>query len=231
MWPQNTPGEAVSGDDLVDEAVALVVETWLAAAEADETPAERALARQMGRLIEDDDAIRFTMPVHRSRHPPARRPTGGSSAGCTRASDQGAPEFLGGLDRFLLRVGAVVAPLLPWMVMPLVRRRMRGLVGHLVVDAEPEPMDRHFATRRSEGYSLNVNLLGEAVLGEAEAGRRRARTLDLIDRRRRHPCLGQGLGDRQPDRPVGVRRGSSNGSSTASASSSAAPRRLTLRRS
>ena len=43
-------------------------------------------------------------------------------------------------------------------------------------------MGRHFSAQRDEGYSLNVNLLGEAVLGEEEAARRRARTLELIDR-------------------------------------------------
>ncbi|MDP7599004.1 MAG: bifunctional proline dehydrogenase/L-glutamate gamma-semialdehyde dehydrogenase [Acidimicrobiales bacterium] len=91
------------------------------------------------------------------------------------------PFFLGPLDRLMLAVGGRLAPLVPALVMPIARWRMRGLVGHLVVDAEPDAMHAHLAGRRDDGYDLNVNLLGEAVLGEAEAARRFQRTLDLIE--------------------------------------------------
>ena len=82
------------------------------------------------------------------------------------------PSFLSLLDRLLLRAGARLGPVLPRLVMPLARRRMRALVGHLVVDSAPERLSTHLRTRAGAGYSLNVNMLGEAVLGEAEARRR-----------------------------------------------------------
>ena len=50
--------------------------------------------------------------------------------------------------------------------MPLARRRMRQLVGHLVVDADDRGPRRTCGRDVSEGFTLNVNLLGEAVLGE-----------------------------------------------------------------
>ena len=90
------------------------------------------------------------------------------------------PAFLGPTDRLLLRVGGRVAPLLPGIVMPLARRRMRQLVGHLVVDARPAPLRQHLARRRADGFDLNVNLLGEAVLGETEARRRLEATKALL---------------------------------------------------
>ncbi|MDE0802318.1 MAG: bifunctional proline dehydrogenase/L-glutamate gamma-semialdehyde dehydrogenase [Acidimicrobiales bacterium] len=90
------------------------------------------------------------------------------------------PSFLDGFDRALLRVGARLAPLLPRLVMPLARRRMRQMVGHLVVDAEPAALETHLGARRDDGFALNVNLLGEAVLGEREADRRLDRTLELL---------------------------------------------------
>lgn len=55
------------------------------------------------------------------------------------------------------------------------------MVGHLVVDAEPKDLASHLGARRQEGFSLNVNLLGEAVLGEREAERRLAATLALLE--------------------------------------------------
>lgn len=90
------------------------------------------------------------------------------------------PSFLDRVDRVLLRAGARLAPLIPRIVMPLARRRMRQMVGHLVVDAESGALEAHLGARRDDGFSLNVNLLGEAVLGEREADRRLERTLELL---------------------------------------------------
>ena len=59
---------------------------------------------------------------------------------------------------------------------------MRKLVGHLVVDADPQALARHLDVRTASGFTQNVNLLGEAVLGEAEADRRLQRTVALLER-------------------------------------------------
>ncbi|MDQ4115764.1 MAG: bifunctional proline dehydrogenase/L-glutamate gamma-semialdehyde dehydrogenase, partial [Actinomycetota bacterium] len=82
----------------------------------------------------------------------------------------------------LLRTGAVLAPRLPHVVVPAARRRLRALVGHLIVDADGRHLARHLATARQGGFRLNLNLLGEAVLGEDEADRRLERTIALLRR-------------------------------------------------
>jgi RHH-type proline utilization regulon transcriptional repressor/proline dehydrogenase/delta 1-pyrroline-5-carboxylate dehydrogenase len=56
------------------------------------------------------------------------------------------------------------------------------MLGHLVVDAADAPLTKHIASAREAGYRLNLNLLGEAVLGEREAGKRLARTIALVRR-------------------------------------------------
>ena len=66
--------------------------------------------------------------------------------------------------------------------MPLARRRLRQLVGHLVVDAHDPALAEHLDRARRDGFRLNMNLLGEAVLGEAEAAGRAARTTALLER-------------------------------------------------
>ncbi|HSJ28234.1 MAG TPA: bifunctional proline dehydrogenase/L-glutamate gamma-semialdehyde dehydrogenase, partial [Acidimicrobiia bacterium] len=60
--------------------------------------------------------------------------------------------------------------------------RMRALIGHLIADAEPDRLTRHLAAARTAGNDLNVNLLGEAVLGEGEATRRLDATIALLER-------------------------------------------------
>ncbi|HKY66923.1 MAG TPA: proline dehydrogenase family protein, partial [Acidimicrobiales bacterium] len=84
--------------------------------------------------------------------------------------------------RLLLGVGARGARLAPRLVVPLARRRLRQLVGHLVVDVHDPALAAHLARARDDGFRLNINLLGEAVLGEDEAARRAARTLALLER-------------------------------------------------
>jgi RHH-type proline utilization regulon transcriptional repressor/proline dehydrogenase/delta 1-pyrroline-5-carboxylate dehydrogenase len=173
---------AMTGADdlLADRAVALVAR-WLVDAGGDETHDERALSARLRGVLADPAGARFAMAFcDRVIRPDDDR----VAAGQLRSVVQGGPSarFLSGLDRALLRAGARLGPVAPGLVMPLARRRLRALVGHLVVDAEPRRLGRHLARRRAEGFDLNVNLLGEAVLGEAEAVRRRDAVVDLLRR-------------------------------------------------
>ena len=170
---------AIDPETLASDAVA-VVARWLTTAHCDETSTERRLADRMRGIIDDPIGVGFTMRfVDRvARH---RSNTLAADQLARLVADGDLPGFLGRVDRLLLRLGARLAPVLPQLVMPLARRRLRGLVGHLVVDAAPGSVHAHLARRRLEGYTLNVNLLGEAVLGEAEASRRFERTLALVE--------------------------------------------------
>lgn len=80
--------------------------------------------------------------------------------------------FLSPLDGVLLRLGRRLAPIAPRIVMPLAQRRIRQIVGHLVAPADPAALGSHMAALAAPDRRLNVNLLGEAVLGRAEANRR-----------------------------------------------------------
>src|SRR6478609_10601259 len=155
-----------SPEDLVDDAVALA-RRWLAASEGAGDARARRTAERLGALVSDpaglELAVRFVDDVARPQdvHVAARALARlGDLAG-------GAGAFLGPVDRTLLRVGAGVAPVLPSVVVPAARVRLRQLVGHLVADAG-RGLGPDLARTRAEGYALNVNLLGEAVLGESE---------------------------------------------------------------
>ncbi len=50
-------------------------------------------------------------------------------------------------DRFLLATGARVAPVLPSVVMPLVRRRILAETRGLVIPANDAALTRHIAKR------------------------------------------------------------------------------------
>jgi RHH-type proline utilization regulon transcriptional repressor/proline dehydrogenase/delta 1-pyrroline-5-carboxylate dehydrogenase len=92
------------------------------------------------------------------------------------------PDFLPWYLRSAVRAGGLVAPALPAPVVPIARHALREMVGHLVVDARPQKLGPALATLRESGARLNLNLLGEAVLGEQEAKRRLDGIHDLIRR-------------------------------------------------
>ncbi len=184
LHPQPVPGDVandVAGDAavLVDEAVA-VARRWIDATERGQTGAERSTSARLGALVGDphglDLAVRF---VDRVARPEDAAVAARELATMSSASAAG---FLSTVDRLLLGAGARVAGLAPGLVVPLARRRLRQLVGHLVVDAHDPALADHLAAARRDGFRLNVNLLGEAVLGEDEAARRAARTLALLER-------------------------------------------------
>ncbi|KNC18508.1 1-pyrroline-5-carboxylate dehydrogenase [Arthrobacter sp. RIT-PI-e] len=91
------------------------------------------------------------------------------------------PGFLPWYMRSAVRVGAAVAPVLPRVVIPIARRVLREMVGHLIIDATDAKLGRSIGRIRRDDVRLNVNLLGEAVLGDHGAARRRQGTVRLLE--------------------------------------------------
>lgn len=142
---------------------------------------ERAQGRRIARLLDDEDGLAFVLAltdeVLRIRDPRRAARHFETLAGGGRA-----PHFPGSLDRTLLRLGATVASRFPRLVMPLVQVRVRSELADFVIDADPRPFACHVARRRGEGIRLNINLLGEAVLGDDEAERRLDAVVALLGR-------------------------------------------------
>ncbi|WP_062202281.1 proline dehydrogenase family protein [Demequina salsinemoris] len=85
-------------------------------------------------------------------------------------------------QRGALSLGSIASHVLPDVVVSVARLTVRTLVSHLIVDASPKRLGGALARLRKDGHRLNVNLLGEAVLGEQEAARRLVRTEELLGR-------------------------------------------------
>ena len=78
----------------------------------------------------------------------------------------------GASDRTLLRLGAAAARLAPGLVDSVVASRLRRETAGLVYPAEASALARRLNRLRSQHRRPNVNLLGEAILGDEEAERR-----------------------------------------------------------
>ena len=143
--------------------------------------ADDGAAARLAALVADPDgldlAVRFVDRVVR----PEDDAVAARELAALRGGTGVASSFLGPVDRTLLAVGALAAPLVPGVVVPAARARLRDLVGHLLVDAGPA-LGRHLAAARAQGFGVTVNLLGEAVLGASEASARLGRLQALAAR-------------------------------------------------
>jgi RHH-type proline utilization regulon transcriptional repressor/proline dehydrogenase/delta 1-pyrroline-5-carboxylate dehydrogenase len=92
------------------------------------------------------------------------------------------PRFLPLHLRLAVKVGGALGSIAPGIVIPVARAALRRMVGHLLIDAEPRRLGRSIERLRAGGSRLNLNLLGEAVLGREEATRRLKGTLALLQR-------------------------------------------------
>jgi RHH-type proline utilization regulon transcriptional repressor/proline dehydrogenase/delta 1-pyrroline-5-carboxylate dehydrogenase len=160
---------------LAQETIALV-RHWLT--EASKVPVD-ASAEQLAGVLKDPNGLDFTVGfvdgVIRPEdvHVAARN---------LAALAPKVPAFLPWYMRSAVRLGGTMAPVLPQVVIPIARRVLREMVGHLIVDATDAKLGPAIARIRKDGIKLNVNLLGEAVLGEREASRRLDGTHTLLAR-------------------------------------------------
>jgi RHH-type transcriptional regulator, proline utilization regulon repressor / proline dehydrogenase / delta 1-pyrroline-5-carboxylate dehydrogenase len=142
----------------------------LRASKAGETVAERRRARRLGRLLAEPEGrelvFRLTDEVLRTEDD--RR----AASRLRTLVDHGLPGSLGIIDRAGLRAAAAASDRLPGVVARVVRTRLRAETRQVVIRARDPALARHLARRRDAGFDGNINLLGEAILGDAEAGAR-----------------------------------------------------------
>ncbi len=98
---------------------------------------------------------------------------------------EGLPSFAGRIDRLALRTGILAARLWPEPVMALAKSRLRLAFRAVIGGLSPQALRREVRRRARSGIRCNLNLLGEAIVGEAEASRRLAALADLLD----HPFV------------------------------------------
>ncbi len=95
---------------------------------------------------------------------------------------QGIPRFFSPLERAALKGFQSFGGYLPSVAVPAVKKYMHYETANVILPAERELLDKHLTQRKREGVRMNVNILGEALLGEAEAETRLKRYLEALQR-------------------------------------------------
>ncbi|GAA4266152.1 bifunctional proline dehydrogenase/L-glutamate gamma-semialdehyde dehydrogenase [Frondihabitans peucedani] len=161
--------------DLATETIE-TVRRWLAASEG--VRVDPSAARLAG-VLRDPAGLDFTLGfVDRVVRPEDIHVAARSLEELSRSI----PSFLPWFLRAAISAGGGLASGAPWPTVPLARKALRRMVEHLIVDATPSRLGSSLSRLRADGARLNLNLLGEAVLGEAESDRRLEETRELLAR-------------------------------------------------
>jgi RHH-type proline utilization regulon transcriptional repressor/proline dehydrogenase/delta 1-pyrroline-5-carboxylate dehydrogenase len=141
---------------------------------------EKANRKRFGRLFKDPKAIEVTitltdevMRIHSMRE---------AIAILNHAAKKASVKGFGPFNAFGLKFIRLVAVALPGLVVKLVHQRVRALSKDLILPAEQDRLSKHLGKRKEEGIRLNINVLGEAVLGQHEADERFKRLREMIYR-------------------------------------------------
>lgn len=84
----------------------------------------------------------------------------------------GIPRYLFLSKRFALRLFQLIGQALSFIFVPLATWILRKETSSVVLPGERQELSKHMKKRRIEGVRLNLNHIGEAILGEEEAQKR-----------------------------------------------------------
>ncbi|MGL4994221.1 MAG: bifunctional proline dehydrogenase/L-glutamate gamma-semialdehyde dehydrogenase [Bacteroidales bacterium] len=92
----------------------------------------------------------------------------------------GVPKFFNATDRSLMYMFKYVGHHFDFVAMPIFKAKVRHDTSSVIIDEARPNLTKHLAKRRAAGIGQNINLLGEVVLGNAEADNRYNHYLDAL---------------------------------------------------
>ena len=153
--------------DIAQEAVKLATQ-WQNRASALQTPWEKIRHAKLARLFTTPkDKVILTQLIDQSfRSSDWRRVANQIHYILTR---YGIPTFFSPLEKFLMLLFMHAGRFLPRLTVPRVIDKMRRDSSHLIIPGEPDALASVLQNRKNKGLRININHIGEEVLGEQEA--------------------------------------------------------------
>ena len=165
--------------DLIERAMDLAAK-WQRQANARLTFREKIIQKKLLRLIRSPmGKVVMTRMIDQSFR----------SADTGRMADQvhhllgryGIPDFFTGPEKLLLRLFQTIGRRIPLLSVPMMMAQIRYNAGRMVIAGETRRLSRHLALQNRHGIRVNLNHLGEMVLGETEAQRRMRAYLTALE--------------------------------------------------
>lgn len=163
-------GRALTVEQRSDAAIELAG-IMLSEAQRTQRRGEKKTQAELARMMNDPSGKAFTTSMtdqcFRTNQP-------------ARIADQlnylidkfGIPRFLSKDKRLGLKLFRWTSKLFPSLMVPMAKWLLRKETSKVILPGEPEKLYRYMMRRRKEGVRVNLNHLGEAILGEEEAKQR-----------------------------------------------------------
>ncbi|MCH9627877.1 MAG: 1-pyrroline-5-carboxylate dehydrogenase [Chlamydiales bacterium] len=141
------------------------------AARHETTSQEKKRERWMGRMMNDPNGRLFMTALTDQCF---------RSTSNARTADQlvaliqkyGIPQFLNEGSRMQILLFQIFGKMWPHFFIPLIKKQIRKEMAYVLLPEDPEKRANYFASCRKQNIRVNLNHLGEAILGEEEAKRR-----------------------------------------------------------
>ncbi len=161
---------ATDEDMLIHEALTLAA-SWYGRAEELITPEERERQKRIASLLANPkDKVLLGKLIDRSFR--SKDPRRVADQVYYLLSRYGVPEFLSSFEKGLMSMFMVAGRHVPHLSVPRVIERMRQDTSSVIIPEESGALEEYLERRKKEGVHVNVNHLGEEVLGEGEASSR-----------------------------------------------------------
>jgi len=154
-------------NELAKDAIELA-EAWQNRANELITHEERGIQEQMRRLVtRPKDKVALTRLIDQSFRAHNK----------ARVADQvdhvlreyGVPDFFSSVEKLLMQMFMGLGRYIPSLSVPKMIKKMRHDSSRAIIPGEPAVLHAHLKKRRDQGVRMNINHLGEALLGEKEA--------------------------------------------------------------
>lgn len=165
-------GTPLSLSDRIEKAIklaAIIQETALKEQEF----AEKQFGKELARMMKDPIGKCFTTELTDQAF---------RSKDQTRAANQihylidrfGVPQFMSLPKRIGMGLFYYIGTFCAGLLVPFLQRMIRKETARVILPGEEKELVQHLKKRRAEGVRVNLNHLGEAILGEEEAAKRLA---------------------------------------------------------
>jgi RHH-type proline utilization regulon transcriptional repressor/proline dehydrogenase/delta 1-pyrroline-5-carboxylate dehydrogenase len=163
----SSKGHTLTEDERCQQAIELAG-LMLTAANDSQTSAEKKIQSQLARMMKDPVGKTFTTTMtdqcFRSQNP-------------KRIANQlvytiekyGVPHYLTFDKKLALQFFKLVGNRFPEKLVPLTKSLIRRETSRVILPGEYSEFSKHMQQRREQGIRINLNHLGEAILGENEA--------------------------------------------------------------
>ena len=154
-------------DGIITAAIALA-ETWQKRANALMAPQEKKRHKQLaGLLANPNDIILLSKLIDQSFR--SANPRRVADQICYLLAEYGIPGFFSAPERLLMQIFKYGARLFPDLTVPKLIAKMRRDSRHAIISGETDALQTYLQKRKAQEVRVNINHLGEAVLGEEEA--------------------------------------------------------------